>query len=508
MGQGMGQGDTEDGAVVCRDNNTRISVPTAPTTAPTTATASATGPSTTSTTARDSNSNSKSNSDPSALLNDWVWNLSVRVCDVLTRIESGVSRRSGDMWRVGNVIASTCVTAKDLGSSSRPSRSQKDFCMEEKETIVSSLESDAQEGASSFLCRYLEALSGRDATCDVSVGRNVGQKVLKDMKSVRATVRDNIEVEVDGVGKEDGDEDGDGNGDKCGDVVEDLKSQVVWEEKFFNVPLPVTVFPTLSSPYTAAGGQCPGVLEEGRGCNDEEDTSSGGCVMDPETIEGGRDDQSEGSDGRGEVVDMIIPCEFQGSTIVADCTSSLLQEEETSSEIRALKRDVLSLSRDPRLLHVRDQIANPVLRALSSHGQHGQHGHGFDQRGRQAGSTWALKPIKGPQAKSSSLNGKVSWKNRPVSVGNGNPDCEMNPGLSIPEITSLTGKGAVCAMQSGSILDIGSVELLAVLIARILHGLPSKLLTATAWKDQTACWGLYRNYSFESLLKACRRIIS
>ena len=469
--EGQGQDNRVDSAVICSIDATTNTSSMCTTTAATTAMNGARG------------SSRKSDSDGSTLLNDWVWNLSVRVCDVLTRIESGVSRRSEDMWRVGNIIASTCAVAKDLGSDSRSKRRDGELCVEEKETVISSLESDAQEGASSFLCHYLETLSGRDASYGVEKGRKVGQKSLKQSQSEGATVGEDI------------DEDGDG------DVADDLKSHVLWEQKFFSVPLPVAAFPTLSSQHAAAGGQYPGVPEGAGGRYEEEKNRSLGFAKDGGIVEGGRDDEEVSRTGRSEVEQMNVPCELQGSTSGVVCTSSRLEEKETSSEIRALKRDVLSLSRDPRLLHVRDQIANPVLRAFSSHGQHGQHGHG--QGGRQAGPTWAPKPSKGPQAKASSLKGKVTWKNRPLIEDKKNSDCEVDLEPVIPEINS-----PLCAMRSECIPDKGSVELLAVLIARILHGLPSKLLTAAAWKDQTVCWGQYRNFSFESLLKACRRVIS
>jgi hypothetical protein len=471
-GQGQDGGNRIGSAVVCSNDYTTTSVCT---------TAAA---NTVSNIARDSSS--KSDRDSSTILNDWVWYLSVRVCDVLTRIESGVSRRSGDMWRVGNVIASTCVPAKDLGPDSRSKRKEGEMCLEYENSAASSLESDAQEGASSFLCRYLEMLSGRDATYGVKSGRKVGQKALKRSLSVSATVGEDLDALGDGG------------------FTEDLKSPVVWEEKFFAVPLPVTSFPTLSSPNAAAGGECPGVFEEVGGEDGEKKSSSFDSGKEGKSVEGGKEVDGEGRDGRVQLVGTNI-FEIAGSATVAEGTSSQSLEEETSSEIRALKRGVLSLSRDPRLLHVRDRIANLVLRAFSSHSQYGQYGHG--QVVRQAGSTWAPKPIIGPQAKSSSLNGKISWKNRSTSVGDKNSDCVMDLGPVIPEIT-WNGNGAVCTKQSESAMNNGSVELLAVLIARILHGLPSKLLTAAAWKDQTVCWGQYRNYSFESSLEACRRIIS
>jgi hypothetical protein len=467
-GEGQGEGNRVGSALVYSNDYTTTSIRT----------------SITATTASNSTreSSSKSDGDSSTILNDWVWHLSVRVCEVLTRIESGVSRRSGDMWRVGNVIASACVPEKNLGSDSRSKSREGELCMEVKNSAESSLESDAQEGASSFLCRYLEMLSGRDATYGVKMGRKVGQKALKHSLSESATVGEDKGVVEDGS------------------VTLDLKSPVVWEEKFFAVPLPVTTFPALSSPNAAAGGRCPGVFEEVGGQDGDENNNSGDSGKDGETVEGEEEGDGEGRDGQGQLVEMNI-CEFQGSATVAECGSFQPLEEETSSEIRALKRDVLSLSRDPRLLHVRDRIANPVLRAFASHGQHG-HGQG----GRQAGPSWAPKLIKGPQTKASSMNGKITWKNRPVSGGDKNSDCVMGLGPVIPEIL-WNGKAAVCTTQTENTENIGSAELLAVLIARILHGLPSKLLTTAAWKDQTVCWGQYRNYSFESLLKACRRII-
>jgi hypothetical protein len=467
--QGQGEGNRVGSAVVYSNDYTTTSICTS--TAATTALNSA----------RDSSS--KSDGDRSTILNDWVWHLSVCVCDVLTRIESGVSRRSGDMWRVGNVIASTCVPEKDLGSDSRSKSREGELCMEVKNSAVSSLESDAQEGASSFLCRYLEMLSGRDAEYGVKMGRKVGQKALKNSLSESATVGEDKGTVGDGS------------------ATLDLKSPVVWEEKFFAVPLPITAFPALSSPNAAAGGRCPGVFEEEVGGQDgDEKSSNGDSGNNGESVEGGGEEDGEGRDGQGQLVEMNI-CEFQGSATVAVRSSFQPLEEETSSEIRALKRDVLSLSRDPRLLHVRDRIANPVLKAFTSHSQHG-HGQG----GRQAGPTWAQKLLIGPQTKASSLNGKITWKNRPVSGGDKSSDCVMGLGPVIPEIP-WNGKAAVCTSQTENVTNIGSVQLLAILIARILHGLPSKLLTAAAWKDQAVCWGQYRNYSFESLLKACRRII-
>ena len=186
-----------------------------------------------------------------------------------------------------------------------------------------------------------------------------------------------------------------------------------------------------------------------------------------------------------------------------DWESSHLPAEKTSSEIRALKRDVLSLLRDPKLLHVRDLIANPVLRALSSDGQ-----LRYGQDGKQTAPKWDPKAPKGSQVKASGLNGKISWKNRPAAFENRIPEYEVDLGPVVPKNVAAKAIGAVHAMRSESMPDSGSAELLAVLVTRILHGLPSKLLTAAAWKDQTVCWGQYRNFSFESVLRACREIIS
>ena len=43
----------------------------------------------------------------------------------------------------------------------------------------------------------------------------------------------------------------------------------------------------------------------------------------------------------------------------------------------------------------------------------------------------------------------------------------------------------------------GEKELLSLLIARILHGLSSRMLPAAAWKEQAGCWAQYRHYNFE-----------
>ena len=56
---------------------------------------------------------------------------------------------------------------------------------------------------------------------------------------------------------------------------------------------------------------------------------------------------------------------------------------------------------------------------------------------------------------------------------------------------SLTTATLICAEK----------EMLALYIARILHGLATKAVPASAWKDNGAiCWGQYKRFEFDSLL--------
>ena len=54
----------------------------------------------------------------------------------------------------------------------------------------------------------------------------------------------------------------------------------------------------------------------------------------------------------------------------------------------------------------------------------------------------------------------------------------------------------------------GSKDLLALLVARILHGLPSKLLPAAAWRELSGSWSQYRHYTFESVLTMITHTLS
>ncbi len=70
---------------------------------------------------------------------------------------------------------------------------------------------------------------------------------------------------------------------------------------------------------------------------------------------------------------------------------------------------------------------------------------------------------------------------------------------------SLGQPGAPGPRLSVSAFQTAEKELLALFIARILHGLATKAMPATAWRDNgVACWGQHKTVEFDSLLDTIR----
>jgi hypothetical protein len=67
-------------------------------------------------------------------------------------------------------------------------------------------------------------------------------------------------------------------------------------------------------------------------------------------------------------------------------------------------------------------------------------------------------------------------------------------------------ESSITANAAGEVLTtatwIGAEkEILALYITRVLHGLATKAVPASAWKDNGAiCWGQYKRFEFDSLL--------
>ena len=66
---------------------------------------------------------------------------------------------------------------------------------------------------------------------------------------------------------------------------------------------------------------------------------------------------------------------------------------------------------------------------------------------------------------------------------------------------SSTVTSSACELLTASTWIGAEKEMLALYIARVLHGLSTKAVPASAWKDNGAiCWGHYKRFEFDSLL--------
>lgn len=178
----------------------------------------------------------------------------------------------------------------------------------------------------------------------------------------------------------------------------------------------------------------------------------------------------------------------------------------------------------------RNFITQPVVTSLTSYrkGQDGGTGLSFRDGGTGIPLTSSFKNSNGGNGVNGGIsgggnggrtNGTMTWK-RPLPLVPPVSAVGMGSGVG-PRTGSRVGSGVGTGgsrrdLKSSTglnymtpLLEEGKRELLALLITRILHGLPSKLLPTSAWKDQTGgCWSKYRGKSFESLLKTVIQIIS
>ena len=469
-------------------------------------------------------------------MNEWIWNLSHRVCAVLNQIDAGVSRRSGDMWRLGNVISSCCSEA--------PTGTNKTYMGGDP---GSDLES-AQEGVSSFLCHYLENLSGRSATYQSTPSSSLESKIqdpyLKNSYTTEGVNRrSNGKKVIDQtttIDRDDGKEkDEEENGVNNEEDNENLSLTETWERKFFLVPSPVqdlnidvvtdaesSSLPCSTSSMTGSGGDTG--LE---GIQDIQGPGQGHDTVTQRTAGGNR-----GSD-RSEVTKEGDDEEIAGGTAAANyqmnLTNNNIQEEEEQeevkilrSEIKKLSRDIIMLSMDSRLQHVKNRIAHPVVTAFSPPPLSRHHTTSTSFSTSSSARMTHSKP------KRLNLNGRLSWKQAGAgsavsTVNQGAVDSKytQHSGVSVGEqkTSSMgeigegvgagagTGTGTRTCVSTDVMKDLipqGERELLALLITRILHGLPSKLLTAAAWREHSAAWGAYRGCTFLSVLNAANKILA
>ena len=194
-----------------------------------------------------------------------------------------------------------------------------------------------------------------------------------------------------------------------------------------------------------------------------------------------------------------------------------------------LKKDILTLSTDPRLLRIRDFISLPLIIAFSSPSS----SSALNSTSSHAQSIQQKKLLLARSGVQSSVQGSVqgcvrgsvsmTWKKpvQPVlsvSVGKENQNMITGRGTCTDGTVNENKNGHNNGNNNGDkngnkngnknenesaeseLLRQGSRDLLALLIARILHGLPSKLLPAAAWRELSGSWSQYRHYTFESVL--------
>ena len=517
-------------------------------------------------------------------VNEWMWCLSQRVCAVLNRIDDGVSRRSGDMWRLGNVISSCCSRTQDSVITGNESE-----LLYEGADPGSNVES-AQEGVSSFLCHYLETLSGRspsyqstssftdDLECKVQVPRITDNVAARGAK--RKDIRDENKIQA--IQDNEENDGNDRDKDRCSILDEDnnenLSSIKTWERMFFLVPSPIqdldlntessplpystystsTFTSSTSSASSAPSSSTSSFTSSTSQAGDVDDAGGLSQNAVTEILAEGNEHNEIANKGEKEKeigTVMRVVDGGEGGGLAVDCemnhdSDNINNENEechsevmvSRSEIRKLNRDIIALSMDTRLLHIMNRITNPVVAAFSppSH-----------PLSRQSATSARIKQSK---QRKLNLNGRLSWKQAapgstvdsdkfsyPTTLTKG-----KEKRASLTEVGTGTGTGIGSGTLTGTETGIGSGtltgtetgigteeklgegrgtgsdvntdatkdfvpegerELLALLITRVLHGLPTKLLTAAAWRDHSASWGQYRGFTFLSVLNAVKKIL-
>ena len=201
------------------------------------------------------------------------------------------------------------------------------------------------------------------------------------------------------------------------------------------------------------------------------------------------------------------------------------EEEVFSSGVRRLRQDILALSTDPRLLKIRDFISLPALAALSTSTSTStlpSQSKNLLSRSRSLHSTlkgsisMSWKKQKQQEQEQPDILVEIEREKQKERGRELEREKEREMEMEADDSTyctshnnNLTSKGQQ-SQQSDSLsiqLECGDRELLALLITRILHGLSSKLLPAAAWKEQTGCWAVYRQYSFEYVLAIAMSIL-
>ena len=464
-----------------------------------------------------SNGNSEISSikkmDKNTVLSEWVWCLSVRVCEVLHRIESGVAKRSSDIWRLGNVLASTCV--KKNGND------QKD--------LGSDLESSAELGASSFLSYYLENLSGRSPDYQLNKNENENDDESSKEGKQENDNHDENENTNDKVDPRKSRNDGDVS--KLGVKSEDDELIDLWERNFFEIPLPYNDLHTQHTQHRAShlavrqnnvqqdceesvntGDERTGNVElrlVGEGLNlGEKEVNNEERKTEMEMEAEGEKEEKDKSGGN----EMEIQREQEKEKEIKDQNDTESFEIQNTTYKRLI-RDILILSIDSRLLLIRDTISHPVETAFKKHNSKDKKGFKKELYPRIVGSN--------------NINGKISWKKNSTSHNSSTKDQKTDLELFRDSNSTLCVNTEFCTtsgiLDPGSVIlnsesgnfdpgsissphVRGSIDLLALLIARVLHGLASKHLTTAAWKNEIG-WAQYREINFECVLAMCMKLL-
>ena len=166
----------------------------------------------------------------------------------------------------------------------------------------------------------------------------------------------------------------------------------------------------------------------------------------------------------------------QGEAQEAEAEASL------TSDIRRLRRNILTLSTDLCLLRVRDFISLPIITAFSTSSTTSSTTSNTASTSRPLSLESRMTvPV------SSKVRGSVSmtWKKTIQPEGplptrteyqHTDSGASSHPDIDRTGVLDLSGRNSGRENAEKRFLDQGSSELLALLIARILHGLPSKLL--------------------------------
>ena len=457
------------------------------------------------------NDNKKNKNDGRKFFINWLWYLSGEVCNVLKQIERGSARRSADMWRVGNVIANS-VTSVRLSDNGAEQKEDRIKSLNE----VERLECDVQTGASFFLCHYLETLSDRSSAYQSPVldGRSDEVHMIEEEERTKR------------MGKECNEEEEKNQDELNLDTLktrkeepsEDFTSLLVWERMFFAVPSPIDYLQTTSSASNCLHQQAstkmqPPSINLGNKVNKECPTAVCNDTAEEKDVSSERGKRGEGG-GLKEIRgvgtrDGDYRDVSNGTEVVPEKEKEAENEEEEeescSNGVRRLRQDILALSTDPRLLKIRDFISQPALAALSTSSADSSTTSKLQSQGLSLRQNI-------PKNLKVTATVSMSWKRSKQQL-----DVQKEKMVDSRRDES-RDKGRESTLQCCSDteqidsftlqLQKGEKELLSLLIARILHGLSSKMLPAAAWKEQAGCWAQYRHYNFEFVFVTAMSILT